>query len=270
MIFVTGDCHGDWRRFELEYFPEQVEMTRDDFVIIVGDFGIWNGGVDEEIALNRLAQKPFTTLFIDGNHENFDRLLGDEFREVDFHGGKAKLIRNNIIYLERGYVYELQNKKFFVFGGAASHDIRDGVFAIDGHTRHLRGEDNGTYFRYVDKDFGTLSNVINAYRNTNGISRVQGWSWWREEMPCAEEMQRGIDNLDAVGNQVDFVLTHCAPTEIVSLLFPNQRRVSDTATRYLTSIANTTDFKKWFFGHYHDNRNFGRYILLYEQIIQIA
>ena len=44
MIFVTGDTHGDFYRFSLEEFPEQKEMTRDDTMIICGDFGgVWCG-----------------------------------------------------------------------------------------------------------------------------------------------------------------------------------------------------------------------------------
>ena len=34
MIYVTGDCHGNFRRFQSEYFPEQANMTKDDTVII--------------------------------------------------------------------------------------------------------------------------------------------------------------------------------------------------------------------------------------------
>ena len=35
MIYATGDCHGNFRRFQSEYFPEQANMTKDDTVIIV-------------------------------------------------------------------------------------------------------------------------------------------------------------------------------------------------------------------------------------------
>ena len=43
MIYVTGDCHGDYRRFNTAVFPEQKEMTKDDVVIILGDFGlVWD------------------------------------------------------------------------------------------------------------------------------------------------------------------------------------------------------------------------------------
>ena len=43
MIYVTGDCHADFTRFNTKIFPEQYEMTKDDYVIICGDFGgVWN------------------------------------------------------------------------------------------------------------------------------------------------------------------------------------------------------------------------------------
>ena len=44
-IFVTGDCHGDFRKFNTGYFPVQSELDKDDYVIICGDFGgIWDVG----------------------------------------------------------------------------------------------------------------------------------------------------------------------------------------------------------------------------------
>ena len=38
MIYITGDCHADFSRFLIEKFPVQKEMTKDDYVIICGDF----------------------------------------------------------------------------------------------------------------------------------------------------------------------------------------------------------------------------------------
>ena len=32
MIFVTGDCHGEFQKFSTAAFPEQKEMTKDDIV----------------------------------------------------------------------------------------------------------------------------------------------------------------------------------------------------------------------------------------------
>ena len=43
MIFITGDIHGDPSRFSADEFPAQDEMTREDYVIICGDFGmLWS------------------------------------------------------------------------------------------------------------------------------------------------------------------------------------------------------------------------------------
>jgi predicted phosphodiesterase len=42
MIFVTGDTHGDYTRFRKDIFPEQKSMTKADYVIICGDFGLWD------------------------------------------------------------------------------------------------------------------------------------------------------------------------------------------------------------------------------------
>ena len=39
MIYITGDCHNNFERFNTRNFPEQKEMTKDDYVIICGDFG---------------------------------------------------------------------------------------------------------------------------------------------------------------------------------------------------------------------------------------
>lgn len=54
MIYVTGDTHGPVslgrmsmdgysRRLNRDSFPEQRKMTKEDYVIICGDFGgVWN------------------------------------------------------------------------------------------------------------------------------------------------------------------------------------------------------------------------------------
>ena len=64
MIFVTGDTHGDFYRFSLEEFPEQKEMTREDTMIICGDFGgVWCGDERDNEELDKLAQLPFTIVF---------------------------------------------------------------------------------------------------------------------------------------------------------------------------------------------------------------
>ena len=128
-IYITGDTHGDVRRLNATSFFEQKEMTKDDYVVILGDFGLvwdWRGESREERNwLNWLEDKPFTTLFIDGNHENHDRL--NDMEVEDWHGGKVHKIRPTVLHLMRGQVFNIDSKKIFTFGGASSHDIKDGI-----------------------------------------------------------------------------------------------------------------------------------------------
>lgn len=250
MIYCTGDTHGNWNRFSTDIFPEQKEMTRDDFVIICGDFGLWADTKEEKHWLDWLNNKPFTTLFIDGNHENFTR-LNNEFEVVGFHGGKAHKVRDNIYHLIRGYVFDICDKKIFTFGGAKSHDIDDGI--ID------------------PANFKTKKDFQEEYKHwvkAGKIFRVNNVSWWKEEMPTAEEMAFGLKTLAAHNFKVDFIITHCCPQQVVSMFSPYK---ADELTEYFDAVAEKTKFKKWFFGHYHDNRQIMcDYVMLFEQIIRIA
>lgn len=253
MIYITGDCHAEFNKFSMKAFPEQREMTRDDYVIVCGDFGgIWADTNTERYWLKWLAQKRFTLLFVDGNHENFDRLYGDEFPVVDFCGGKAHRIRKNIFHLMRGYVFDLQGYKFFAFGGASSHDIQDGVLNLE--------------------DYPTIKDLVKDYnfRTANGeMLRINHISWWKQELPSTDEMERGANNLKAVNNKVDFVISHALPQQIVSCIFNGSE--PDAITEYFNELLNDgLDFKQWYCGHYHfEYRIQGKYNILYHSIIRI-
>ncbi len=118
MIYITGACHQDFRRFSTRIFPEQKEMTKEDYVIICGDFGgVWSKGKEsreEKHLMDWLEGKSFTTLFVDGNHENFDRLYGYPVEE--WHGGRVHKIRPSVIHMMRGQVFEIDGRRIFTFG----------------------------------------------------------------------------------------------------------------------------------------------------------
>ena len=121
MIFVTGDTHGQHDFAKLRFFANEINIAgKDDYLIITGDFGaVWNEKTLKE-DLMPYESLPFTVLFVDGNHENFDLL--NSFPIEIWNGGKIHRIRNNIIHLMRGQVYEIEGKTFFTFGGATSID----------------------------------------------------------------------------------------------------------------------------------------------------
>lgn len=255
MIFVTGDCHGDFRKFSTESFPEQKEMTKDDIVIVCGDFGaIWDcDGMSrfESYWLNWLDEKPFTTVFVDGNHENFDRLI-TEFEVVDFHDGKAHKLNNSVYHLMRGAVFDFEGKRFFAFGGARSHDIDDGI---------LSWEDFDTMEEFKE--------TVRIWKKQRKIFRINHVSWWKEELPSDEEIQNAEKNLAKVDYKVDYVITHCAPQSIVAFLYMSHSE-PDKLTSYFEYLSHRLNFRNWFFGHYHEDKKvLDKYILLYDQIVRI-
>lgn len=98
--------------------------------------------------------------------------------------------------------------------------------------------------------------------------RIRDFSWWDLELPTKEEMQNGINNLEKVNYKVDYIISHCCPTSIQTLLNPSNKK--DILTDYLQEISEKCEFKKWYFGHYHDYRQFNsQYILLYEDIVPL-
>ena len=131
MLYAIGDAHGGFQRFTRENFPEQVNMTREDYVLICGDCSVvWDGGERDRESLKWLEQLPFTTLFIDGNHENYDRLA--EYPIEEWYGGKIQRIRPHVLHLMRGQVFDIDGCTFFTMGGASSHDI-EGWYSRTGH-----------------------------------------------------------------------------------------------------------------------------------------
>lgn len=246
MIYVTGDCHGGFQRFGIKHFPDQKAMRRDDCMMICGDFGgVWDDSPREAYWLDWLEEKPFTTLFVDGNHENFDRL--NELPVHQWQGGKVQYIRPHVLHLMRGQVFEIDGLTWFTMGGAASHDIQDGV---------------------LDPEAPSFEQEYWFKRRTQQAFRVKGVSWWPEELPCDEEYQEAVRNLEKANWQVDCILTHCAPTGIQKKLDGNY--TPDRLTDFLEMIRQRCRFDYWFFGHYHRNEVIdGKYILQWERIVEL-
>lgn len=254
MIYVTGDIHGKPERLSTHSFYEQKEMKNQDenFVIILGDFGlVWNYETEsnsEKHWLDWLENKPFTTLFVDGNHENHERLSTYPIKE--YKGGLVHEIRPHVLHLIRGQVFTIEDKKFFTFGGASSHDIQDGILDYEDpkwkdKAKHL--ESKGKY-----------------------MYRIKGLSWWEQELPTEEEIQTGIDNLKLHNNKVDFILSHSPSTSELYLMGGKGLYEPDILTNYLEEVKATTEYKRHLFGHMHVNKAINdKDICLYEQIIRI-
>ncbi len=244
MIYLTGDTHGEFERLGSNYF----DAGKGDYVIICGDFGnLWDNSKSEQYWRKWLREKPFTVLFVDGNHENYDMLYS--YPVTEWKGGKVHKISDNIIHLMRGQIFDIDGVRFFTMGGASSHDIDAGIL-----------DPNAPDFAAKRKK---LDREMALYR----INRV---SWWEEEIPSEEEMAEGLSNLERVGNKVDVILTHCIPSSVQDIYSRGQYK-HDRLTDYLDKVKNKFEFKMWFFGHYHENLKIGqKFVMLYREKICLA
>lgn len=212
MVYLTGDTHGAFDINKINPTDQEYmrKLQKDDTLIICGDFGcIWDGASFDRFWLNCLESLPFTTVFVDGNHENFSVL--NTYPTEEWHGGKVHKIRSNIFHLKRGEIFDIEGEKYFAFGGAASHD---------------------------------------------GDYRVEGKSWWKEELPVESEVDNAWNNLAKHNYKVDYVLTHDVykkhplsskyPVDL-SLYGPEFLNIHNV----LQGFEDKIEYKKWFTGHYH-------------------
>lgn len=116
--FLKGDIHGNL--FEIIDFINRFNLGKNDNIIILGDCGIaWRKDkkdLIQNIKLWNECGNGVKLYFIDGNHENFNILNS---LPIENNMGK---IADNIYHLRRGQVYEFENKKILVCGGADSID----------------------------------------------------------------------------------------------------------------------------------------------------
>lgn len=257
-IYLTGDTHSKVERLAVWSFTEQKDFSgnkEDNYVIILGDFGlIWDKKEEssyENYWLNWLEEKPFTTLFLDGNHENFNRI--NEYPIHEWKGGKIHQIRPHIMHLMRGQVFTIEDKKFFTFGGASSHDIKDGIL------------DPEEFNSAID-----FRKIIKQWDRECKMYRIKNSSWWEQELPTKEEMAEGRINLEANNNKVDYILSHSPSTSELYLMGGKGLYEPDILTNYLDDIKAAVEYKRHYFGHMHINKAINdKDICLYEQIIRI-
>ena len=196
MVYLTGDTHGDIDRFR---HGRLRWLSRRDTVVVLGDFGfVWDGSKEEQKKLDWLRKRPYTLLFLDGCHENYDLLA--QYPTEERFGGTVQALGGNVYHVCRGSVLTLEGKKYLCFGGAESQDKEE---------------------------------------------REPGVNWWPQEMPSDEEYARCEKTLEENGWQVDYVLTHDAPSRFLELGESNRLHL------FLDKILLKLHYEKWFFGCYH-------------------
>lgn len=236
MIYLTGDVHGksNMSRFSTNKFPEQTLLTKEDYLIILGDFGlIWDQKAtkDERYWLNWLDNKYFTTLFIDGNHDNMTRLY--KFPEIDMFGDRVGKISKSVFHLKRGRIYSINDKKFFTFGGGLS---------LDKHSRI-------PYISWWPEEYPSNEEINLGWKN------LEKHNYKIDYVLTHAAPQSIVEEFSS--NPMFLKASICPGVEIKDY-------VSNVLEEYKQKIT----FKKWFFGHYHFDAEINdKFEILFKKIV---
>lgn len=112
--------------------------------------------------------------------------------------------------------------------------------------------------------FGGATSIDRDYR-------VEGESWWKQELPTYEELDEGIANLKRYGNKVDYVITHSCGQR--ALAYPQIRIAAGVKTlcpesHLLSNFEDIVQFKHWYFGHFHiDAKLSDKYTALLHNVV---
>ncbi len=230
-IFVTGDIHASYDIHKLMQSRfDATSLTKDDYVIICGDFGlVWHGSEEEAYWIRWLDSRPFTTLFIDGNHEGFKLL--NSLPTEQWHGGTVHRVSESVLHLMRGEVFAIDDKKIFAMGGAASsaYDIEHRKAGISWFPEEVPNEEERSH--------------------AEASLEANDWNVDIVLTHCAPTSAESTLN-----NVTDRLELH----------------PMDEYTNWLESLKEKLSYNAWFCGHYHVDAALGnKKQALYQHIIKL-
>ncbi len=123
------------------------------------------------------------------------------------------------------------------------------VHRISGNLYHLmRGE--------IYNINGTRIFTFGGGESLDKDIRMEQLHWWSAELPSPAEMQRGAENLDECGGEIDYILSHEPPSLVKSsmLLRSGDADHVNKLNGFLDEIGRFCTYKQWYFGSLHEDR----------------
>ena len=241
---IIGDLHGIKK--DLRYLLTILPFGPAN-IICAGDVGLEYGNPhmvqrfrkNTKYLKQHMKDSNYNWFIMRGNHDNryFRDHYNSELYVVDEEQFGAPVLYEkeypNIYYIkDEGGIYRIDNKEFLFIPGAYS----------------------------VDKD----------YRLENGLS------WNPSEQLTVKEQNDLLDLLEQHNNKVDYIVSHTYPLNIQNrvqdlfLEFIDQSHVDRNMEKFLAYIAEIVDFKHWFFGHLHDDREImSKYTMLFNKVANL-
>lgn len=257
MIYVTGDKHGDFTS-DLDYkkverFCERMGTTKEDVMIVLGDHGVrYYPDLHRETkkSMQRLEDMPITWVLIHGNHDR---------RAKEANGFEYKCIYDRekeiagLFYVNEDYPSVLFPDEYGMYSFGDKHTIIIG----------------GAYS--IDK----------LYRLEQQMYGRKQYLWFPDEQLSEKEMNNCslmIHSILKSKKSPSFiVLSHTCPMSArpaENLLQGIDPSIEDnTMEQWMESLiqddAIRKKISKWYFGHYHADKNDGMFRAMYHDIVEL-
>lgn len=226
MVYITGDKHADFR--EVFYFCYANNTTIDDTLIVLGDAGINYYTNEKDYMLkDSLLQYPITFFCIHGNHEERPENI-KTYKTKKFHNGIVYYEEDypNILFAKDGEIYNFNDHKVLVIGGAYSVDK---YFRLSrGYNWYESEQPNDKTKNKVKKDLKDLDNRVDII-----LSHTCPYKYLPREM--------FLDGID-------------------------QSTVDNSTEYFLDEIEESTDYNLWYCGHYHTDKEIDKLIFMFHKI----
>lgn len=187
MIYITGDMHREFYRLH------DIEKNKDNMLIILGDAGI-NYYLDERDKLlkEQLNSYNIKLFCVQGNHEERPKNIST-YKEIDMFGGKVYIEEEypNLIFAKNGELYDIDNKKALVIGGA---------YSVDKNYRIIYGH---PWFKDEQLSKEEKDNILNKYKNEH-IDIILSHTCPLKYEPT-EVFMKGIDQSDVDKSMEQFL-----------------------------------------------------------------
>ncbi|MCC8023083.1 MAG: metallophosphoesterase [Clostridiales bacterium] len=133
----------------------------------------------------------------------------------------------------------LNNYKLTRYKGGYAHKIADNIYHL------MRGE--------VYELEGKTVFAMGGGESYDREMRIEGESWWKDELPSREELTNGAEHLDELGGKVDLIITHEAPAKTKEFvrLSTNEYVKVTPLNNYLEQVTRNIAYKHWYFGSLH-------------------
>ncbi|MEF9984200.1 MAG: metallophosphoesterase [Oscillospiraceae bacterium] len=198
----------------VKHFCEQQNTTTDDIMIILGDAGLNYYNNQLDTDRKKFVSEIPTTLFCIHGNHEMRPHHISSYKITEFCGGK--------VYKDNKYPNQL--------------------FAIDGEI-------------YT---FGNKQCLVvgGAYSVDKYYRLERGYGWFDDEQPSDEIKHRAEEQIKT--QKIDIVLSHTCPFKYIPrewfLSGIDQSTVDTSTEKWLDSIEDKLDYKKWYCGHYHGEK----------------